>query len=167
MKNLNDTVVTKSFNFRHKFWGDIVYTAKVVGDKVGVIWTHGGVDNLVKYSVKEAARYLKLGLWEKVQEAQPVEEDVTSPIQRSFLEYHKKNPDVYEALVSMTRMWKAAGKKKVGIGMLFEVLRWNIGINQNSKDLKISNNHRSRYVRLIQEQEEDIAGMFVTRELTS
>jgi hypothetical protein len=86
-----------------------------------------------------------------------------------FIRFHFDNPDVYRKLVDMARNLKLRGHETVGIGMLFEVIRWQTymeTIDMNS-DFKLNNNYRSRYARLIMDQEPYLAGMFNIRELTS
>ena len=88
------------------------------------------------------------------------------PIDTAFLEFHHSNGDVYEALVRMARRWKAAGHDRCSIAMLFETLRDGRGLTTTSSDgLKLNNNFRSRYARLIQANEPDLAGFFETRQL--
>lgn len=84
-----------------------------------------------------------------------------------FREFHADNPQVYAKLVELTREAKSAGRTKIGIGMLFEVLRWHSYISTTDPDYKMNNNYRSRYARLIQQNEPDLAGMFDMRELHS
>lgn len=88
-------------------------------------------------------------------------------LQQAFDDFHRRNPHVYVALVRMARTVKAAGRERVGIGMLFEVLRWDYLVNTSHSvdDFKLNNNHRSRYARLIMEQERDLADFFETRGL--
>lgn len=90
-------------------------------------------------------------------------------IQARFEAFHEANPHVYEVLVTLARQAKVAGKEKIGIGMLWEVMRWNQFISTDSKKegYKLSNDFRSRYARMIMEQEEDLVGIFNVRELTA
>lgn len=88
-----------------------------------------------------------------------------SNIQARFEDFHKKNPHVYNRLVELTREWKASGNKKIGIGMLFEIMRWEKGLTTDNVRFKLSNDFRSRYARLIQVNEPDISTMFNLREL--
>lgn len=90
------------------------------------------------------------------------------PIDQSFVAFHHANPHVYRRLVSMAREWKAAGHQRCSINMLFEVLRWQLGIKTDSPDgIALNNNHRSRYSRLISANEPDLADMFELRALAS
>lgn len=95
----------------------------------------------------------------------PVTEGLT--IQESFLAFHEANPWVYRELVRMAREAVAAGRQRVGIKMLVEVLRWRaeMGTVDPSSSYKINNNLSSRFARLIMQQEPDLAEAFSTREL--
>ena len=89
-------------------------------------------------------------------------------IQERFEDFHEDNPHIYAHLVKIAREWKAAGHTMCGIGMLFEVLRWQRGlrtVREDEEDHKLCNDFRSRYARLIMEQEEDLDGLFVLRKL--
>lgn len=86
-------------------------------------------------------------------------------IQANFEHFHKTNPEIYIKLCYLTRQWLAAGNDKIGIGMLFEVLRWDSAVNTVGDTFKLNNNYRSRYVRLIEDQEKDLTGVFHKRTL--
>lgn len=89
-------------------------------------------------------------------------------IQSSFEEFHALNPDVYVELVTMCRKARAAGYRTIGIGMLWEVLRWNrVFSTESTDDFKLNNNFRSRYARLIEQREPDLSDVFELRELHS
>lgn len=90
-------------------------------------------------------------------------------ITEAFHEFHATNPWVYDALVSITRDLRSRGRDKVGVGMLFEVLRWHYWrqTDDASSDFKLNNNYRSRYARLIMKQERDLADVFDIRNLRS
>lgn len=83
-----------------------------------------------------------------------------------FREFHATNPEVYQELVVLARQALARGKRKIGIGMLWEVMRWGRWLAITGDDeFKLNNNYRSRYARLIMEQEPDLRGIFEIREL--
>lgn len=75
---------------------------------------------------------------------------VISPADK-FEEFHRLNPQVYTALESMTREMVNRGRRKIGIKMLFEVLRWNYYMETDdpNSDFKINNNYAPHYSRLI------------------
>lgn len=86
-------------------------------------------------------------------------------IEQAFRDFHRANPGIYNRLVGMCREARARSCNKVGIGMLFEVLRWDHLVRTNADDFKLNNNHRAYYARLIMERESDLRGIFETREL--
>lgn len=89
-------------------------------------------------------------------------------IDSRFVEFHAANPNVYAELVKLARQLRAKGYVVLGIGMLWEVLRWNslLATTPNSADdFKLNDHYRSRYARLIMKQEKDLAGAFELREL--
>jgi len=90
-------------------------------------------------------------------------------IQERFELFHSLNPFVYKRLVSMARKLRGSGRRKAGIGMLVELLRWNyyMSTTDANSEFKLCNDYRSRYARLIMEQESDLEGFFNTRRLES
>lgn len=91
-------------------------------------------------------------------------------IATQFSRFHTANPGVYNGLVRLARQAKAAGRDRIGIGMLFEVLRWEWitgALSPDDEAWKLNNNYRSRYARLIQEREPDLTDIFETRTLRS
>lgn len=91
-------------------------------------------------------------------------------IQARFWRFHNRNPLVYDALVELARQGKDAGRRQLGMKMLFEVLRWNRiieGLPDAYEEYKLCNDYTSRYARLIMESEPDLDGLFVVRDLRS
>lgn len=90
-------------------------------------------------------------------------------IQEQFGEFHRLNPSIYNRLVSESRKLLGRGHKKIGMKMLFEVLRWlhYTQTEDPSSDFKLNNNYHSRYARLIMDCEPDLKGVFELRELKS
>lgn len=90
-----------------------------------------------------------------------------SKLDQAFAEFHRDNPHVYDALVRLSRQAVGVGRTRVGMKMLFEVLRWEHFIQTTDPDFKLNNNYTSRYARLIMDQEPDLAGIFDLRTLRS
>lgn len=86
-----------------------------------------------------------------------------------FEEFNRLNPQVYIALESMTRELVNRGRGKIGIKMLFEVLRWNYYMNTDdpNSDFKINNNYAPYYARLILERHPEWDGIFELRTIRS
>lgn len=88
-------------------------------------------------------------------------------IAEHFADFHQRNPSVYAALVELARAMRARGHVRGGIGMLYEVVRWQRSMQtvDDSADWKLNNNYRSHYARLIMREEADLDGFFELREL--
>lgn len=88
-------------------------------------------------------------------------------LEKKFLEFHRENPKVYAILVRLARQYHAKHGNKgiLGIGMLYEVARWETVMETTSTDgFKLCNNHRAFYARLIMQTEKDLEGVFRTKE---
>jgi len=93
---------------------------------------------------------------------------VPSALDLRFWVFHRQNQKVYETLkrLAMT-MWQK-GRKQIGVGMLWEVLRWEMYLETSpDAEYKLNNSYRSRYARLLMLQEPELANLFETRELKS
>jgi len=86
-----------------------------------------------------------------------------------FAAFHAENPAVYDELVALARRAADRGHKRMGIDMLFNVIRWNrmLATTDDGTGFKLNDHYRSHYSRLIMQQEPDLAGMFETRKLTA
>lgn len=95
----------------------------------------------------------------------PPEDDAS--IQARFERFHADHPEVYALLVRFTREAKDMGRRAhYGVAAVFERARWHAEI-EKTEEFKLNNNYRSRYARLIMEQEPDLDGFFSLRELTA
>ncbi len=83
----------------------------------------------------------------------------------AFYQFHQTNPHVYRRLVQMTYQAQQAGRQRVGVKMMFEVLRWEHTISTSGDDFKLNNNLASRYARFIMRHNSALDGMFATRGL--
>lgn len=84
-------------------------------------------------------------------------------IEERFADYHAANPHVYAEMVRLAREAKASGRVRVGAKELAEVCRWQLRLRTKGGDYAVNNTFVSRYARLIQEQEPDLAGLFEVR----
>lgn len=89
----------------------------------------------------------------------------TATLQERFEAFHDANRWVYHALVLLTEDWLAKGQGRIGIGMLFEVLRWQYGRVTVGDRFRLDNNHRSRYARKLIAEHPEWEHAFETREL--
>jgi hypothetical protein len=87
-------------------------------------------------------------------------------LDRAFNEFHAANPKVYEKLRELSLDLRRRGHQRAGIGMLWEVMRWQTIIETSSDDgFKLNNNLRSRYARMLMDNEPELDGFFEIREL--
>jgi hypothetical protein len=89
-------------------------------------------------------------------------------IEDRFLHFHEANPWVYQRLRILALDLVRAGRRRIGVGMLWEVLRWQYARATKSDDgLKLNNDYRSRYARLLAKSEPELVDAFETRRLRS
>lgn len=87
-------------------------------------------------------------------------------IAEAFREFDDANPQVYDELVRLARLWKERrGTAHLGIKTIYEVCRWNLALSTAGDPFKLNNNYTALYARKIMKHEEDLAEMFFTRKL--
>jgi hypothetical protein len=94
-----------------------------------------------------------------------VRPDNTSKIEAAFVAFDAEHPEVFRELVALAKQFQRRGRgKKVGIGLLFEVLRWRTLVGEIELPA-LNNNFRSYYARDLMRREPDLRDVFVTRRL--
>ncbi len=92
-------------------------------------------------------------------------------IESQFLAFHEANPHVLRLLEGMCAELLAAGRDRVGMKMLWEVLRWKVLLRvKEAEELdpyKLNNNFTSRYARLLLDRNPALRGVLEIRELRS
>jgi hypothetical protein len=78
------------------------------------------------------------------------------------------NPHVYEKLRDLSLKLRLVNcRERFGIGQLWEVLRWKMFVEierpEGQKAVKLSNNHRAYYARLLMDRNEELKDLFVLR----
>jgi hypothetical protein len=96
---------------------------------------------------------------------QPIVAPEGKTIQARFESFHERNPWVFRALEKLAQTYLATGNSKVGIGMLYERLRWEYGISTIGSRRRLNNNLRSRYARALVAAHPEWDGVIETREL--
>lgn len=78
--------------------------------------------------------------------------DNTEQIRKEFKIFHRNNPHVYREIKELATKVISRGRTHYGIGMLWEVARWEIWIrtrsNVEAEDFKMPNNFRAHYARM-------------------
>lgn len=96
----------------------------------------------------------------------PLTNPITDPgasLRDRFTAFHEANPHVYEQLRVLSLDLVGRGAKQLGIGMLFEVLRWVYAVRTSGDEYRLNNNHRAFYARLLMESEPELRGKFHVR----
>lgn len=97
--------------------------------------------------------------------------DFTRPITRRemFEAFNAANPQVYANLEKLAGQLISKGRKKIGIGLLTEVLRWEFYLQTEdpNSEYAINNNYRSYYARLLVERHPEWNEAFELRHLRS
>jgi len=85
-------------------------------------------------------------------------------ILQSAKRFHAENPHVYRILCELARKWrKRFPDRQVGIGLLFEIARWEHHFVTTGEPLKLNHNYRKFYAHLLMADEPDLANLFHTR----
>ena len=86
-------------------------------------------------------------------------------LQAQFERFHEDNPHVYKVLERLATKWLAT-HSKAGVGMLWEVMRWQLGVEtSDTAAYRLNNDYRSRYARLLLANHPEWAGRIETRVL--
>ena len=96
----------------------------------------------------------------------PLNNGEPSKLEIAFWTFHNTNPPIYRLLVKFARQWRERrGEDAVmGIGQLFERVRWEISMGTiGDANFKLNNNHRAFYARLIMDCNPDLDGIFRLR----
>lgn len=88
-------------------------------------------------------------------------------LEEQFALFHQANPHVYQALRQLAIQLAQRGHRRIGIKMLFEVLRWQYALRTDdpNSEFKLNNNYTSFYARLL-DQEPELNGRFELRTQT-
>lgn len=85
-------------------------------------------------------------------------------IREQFEQFDRTNPSVYKTLVRLTFQAVDAGRSRLGIGMLWERLRWERFIQRDPEETyKLNNNYRALYARKLMDDYPEFDGLFETR----
>jgi hypothetical protein len=83
--------------------------------------------------------------------------------QEAFDIYHAENPQVYRKLLEFAWQAKRSGARRIGIGMLYERLRWYTSVEAKHDPFKVNNNFRSFYARKMMADYPELDGLFELR----
>jgi hypothetical protein len=94
-----------------------------------------------------------------------VEDDIgKSLLLDRFFQFHHENPAVFPLLLRFAR--EVRHRRQFGVAAIYERVRWEIAMTTaEDTGLKLNNNHRAYYARLLSLFDPSLAGLFATRAL--
>jgi hypothetical protein len=84
-------------------------------------------------------------------------------LEADFWAFHQANPRVYEYLCRFAGQAIARGRRRLGIAMLYERVRWEVFLETTDEEFKLNNNHRAYFARLWLREHPDYPLFFTTR----
>lgn len=90
-------------------------------------------------------------------------------IDEAFRDFHETNPHVYRNLKVLAYQAVRSGRRKMGIRLLWERLRWEYvtRTDRPEGEFMLNDHYHSRYARMLMEHESALSGLFEVRELKS
>lgn len=86
-------------------------------------------------------------------------------IKERCAEFDAAHPEVYAEIKRLALDAHARGRRRLGIGFLAELARWNLTTDaRDGEGFKYNNDFRAIHVRRLIAEESQLASMFVTRE---
>lgn len=86
-------------------------------------------------------------------------------IREGFLEFHSKNPHVYEAFEKQALIAINKGRTKLSAKLILNWIRWNEELRTSDDNFKINDAYQSYYSRLFVENHKEHDGIFEMRKL--
>jgi hypothetical protein len=74
------------------------------------------------------------------------------------------HPYVYETIRRLALDAVREGRKRIGIGELWEVARWKLHVHAEENSYALNNDFRAVVSRLLMEREAELVGVFETRQ---
>lgn len=84
-------------------------------------------------------------------------------IEEDFRASHAENPHVYHLVRNLTMKAHEADLKRVGMKMIFELIRWQHAIMTQGDQFKLNNSFTAYYTRLLAHREPMLGELFITR----
>lgn len=84
-------------------------------------------------------------------------------IAERFREFDEANPHVWQAVLRFANEAKASGRKRFGIKVIWERMRWYLSFETTEKPIKLNNNYTSCYARKLIATDPTFASMLEVR----
>jgi hypothetical protein len=90
--------------------------------------------------------------------------DTGQTLTEAFLDFHAANPHVYIALRDLAREWRAEGKVKCGMGLLYNTARWRLSLRTRGEEVfELNDHYQAFYSRALMHFEAELDGLFNLR----
>lgn len=86
-------------------------------------------------------------------------------IEERCADFDRDHPEVYAEIERLALDAFARGRRRLGIGQLVEVARWNLSTTARDDGYKLNNDFRSRWVRRLIADHPEFKDAFELREL--
>jgi hypothetical protein len=93
--------------------------------------------------------------------------DRSLTLDEQFQKWAKENPAVIDCFLRFAREARDAGRRRFGIQMIAERVRWYTAVESKKDDFKVNNSFLSRLARLLVDRDLSLCGLFEFRELKS
>ncbi len=80
-----------------------------------------------------------------------------------FDEYDRTNPHIYSMFVRFAKEAAASGRKRAGVALIIERMRWETTISARYDDFKINQNYAAFYARKFMQDYPQYLGFFTLR----
>jgi len=84
--------------------------------------------------------------------------------EEKFLEFHRRNPHIYDAILEKTLQLFKAGRKHYSIKAVYEFVRLEEIIKINGGKSNMNNNYTAYYARMVMDNVPQLEGFFQTRD---
>ena len=85
--------------------------------------------------------------------------------EKSFVDFHRRNPHVYDMFKRFAYEAIRAGRKTLSVSLLIERIRWEVMLTTASYDgFKINNNHKPYYARKFMQDHRQYKDIFKVRQ---
>jgi len=80
-----------------------------------------------------------------------------------FINYHKENPEIYEAFKTFSLQAISSGRKYFSAEMVVNRIRWYTQVESKNDVFKINNNYKAFYSRMFEKEFPQHKGFFRKR----
>lgn len=87
----------------------------------------------------------------------------TTDLERKAIAFDQANPGVYVRLVELAREARRHGRRRIGIKLLFERMRWDNVTRTKGDRYVLNNSYTAYFARKLERLNPELRGMFVTR----